>query len=89
MDDKYIFPKQASIARLNKIAAPTLVVVGAIDLPDLLAIGKVHDEKIPDSELVVMKDASHHPNLEKPKEFNRILRKFLKNDSGERKNQVL
>lgn len=89
MDDKYIFPKQASIERLNKITAPTLVVVGAIDLPDLLAIGKVLDEKIPDSELVVMKNASHHPNLEKPKEFNRILRKFLKNDSGERKNQVL
>ena len=77
-DDKYDFPKTVSIERLNKIVVPALVVVGAVDHPDLLAIGKVLDEKIPNSELVMIKDASHHPNLEKPKEFNRILRKFLK-----------
>lgn len=76
--DKYDFPKTLSIERLYKIAVPTLVVVGAIDHPNLLAIGKVLDEKIPNSELVIIKDASHHPNLEKPKEFNRILREFLK-----------
>lgn len=52
--------------------------VGAIDDPDLLAIGKILNEKIPNSQLVSMKDASHHPHLEKPNEFNRILQKFLK-----------
>ncbi|MDQ3799870.1 MAG: alpha/beta hydrolase [Acidobacteriota bacterium] len=79
-DDKYEFPKVVSIERLDKISVPTLVVVGAIDHPDLLAVGKTLDEKIPKSELVIMKNASHHPNLEKPKEFNRILRKFLKHN---------
>jgi pimeloyl-ACP methyl ester carboxylesterase len=84
-DGTYDFPKTLSIERLDKITVPTLVIVGAIDYPDLLTIGKVLDEKVPDSELVIMKDASHHPNLEKPKEFNRILRKFLKNNSIGRK----
>lgn len=79
-DDKYIFPAPATMHRLDKIRVPTLVIVGEIDHPDLLAVGKVLDDKIPDSQLILMKDASHHPNLEKPKEFNRILRSFLKNN---------
>jgi pimeloyl-ACP methyl ester carboxylesterase len=57
-DDKYIFPAPATMNRLDKIRVPTLVIVGEIDHPDLLAVGKVLDEKISDSQLVLMKDAS-------------------------------
>lgn len=77
-DDKYKFPETLTAQRLDKISVPTLIVVGAIDHPDLLAIGNFLKEKIPNSRLVKINDASHHPNLEKPKEFNRILLDFLK-----------
>lgn len=77
-DDKYSFPNPATIQRLDKIAAPTLVIVGNLDHPDLIAVAKILDDQIPASKIVTMNDASHHPNLEKPDEFNRILKDFLK-----------
>lgn len=77
-DNKYKFPETLTTQRLDKITAPALVVIGSIDLPDLIAIGKILDEKISNSELAMMDDASHHPNLEKSEEFNRILKKILR-----------
>ena len=85
-NDKYIFPAPTTLQRLDKILIPALIIVGEIDHPDLLTIGKVLDDKIPDSQLVLMKDASHHPNLEKPQEFNRILRTFLEKSPIKKKN---
>lgn len=74
----YIYPKQPTIERLGQIKSPTLVVIGDLDHPDLIAISNTLAQKIPNSQIVTMKDASHHPNLEKPEEFNRILRGFLR-----------
>lgn len=66
-----------AIGRLHEIAAPTLVIVGDEDLPHAAANAKVITSNIPDSRTVVIKDAAHLPSLERPEDFNRVLRDFL------------
>jgi pimeloyl-ACP methyl ester carboxylesterase len=36
-------------------------------------------ERIPDATLAVIDGAAHMPNLERPVEFNQVLRRFLDN----------
>ena len=67
-----------TIERLADIKAPTLVVIGSIDHPNLLAIADILHAKIPGARKVTMPGASHHPPVEQPKEFNRILSDFLR-----------
>jgi len=74
----YILPQTPTDERLNKIAVPTLVIAGSLDAEYILANANELKSKIAGSQLVFMKDASHHPNIEKPAEFNKILRIFLR-----------
>ena len=62
---------------LGKIAAPTLVVVGADDLSTPVAHSEVIQGGIAGAELVVIDDAAHISNAAQPEEFNRLLRTFL------------
>ena len=66
-----------AIGRLHEISASTLVIVGEEDLPHAAANAEVIMSNIPDSRTVVIKDAAHLPSLERPDEFNRVLRDFL------------
>ena len=66
-----------AIGRLEEISAPTLVIVGDEDLPHAAANAQVIASRIPDARTVVIKDAAHLPSLERPDEFNRVLRNFL------------
>jgi 3-oxoadipate enol-lactonase len=67
-----------AIGRLGEVAAPTLVVVGALDVPhivegaDLLAAG------IPGARKVVLPGCAHLPPMEAPAEFNRLVLDFLR-----------
>lgn len=72
------YPARPTIERLSEIKAPTLVVIGSIDHPNLLAIADILHAKIPGARKAVMPGASHHPPVEQPKEFNRILSDFLR-----------
>lgn len=74
----YQLPETQTIKRLDKINAPTLVINGDLDQPNLIATGQTLKQKIPHAEYVLIKGTSHHPNLEKPQEFNKILRNFLR-----------
>lgn len=65
-----------ALARLAEVRAPTLVVVGAHDLPDFHA----HSAAllaIPGSRLVTVPGAGHLPPLEAPEAFNAALGAFL------------
>jgi 3-oxoadipate enol-lactonase len=62
---------------LLKIAAPTLIIVGRQDPACTLEQATVLHRMIDRSELVVVDDAAHLSNIEKPEEFNRALRGFL------------
>jgi pimeloyl-ACP methyl ester carboxylesterase len=60
------------------------VIVGSEDHPDLRAIAEILHSKITGAQKVVIEGASHHPNIEQPKKFNRIVLSFLRKSSKEK-----
>jgi 3-oxoadipate enol-lactonase len=74
-------PKQKidppAFGRLGDITAPTLIVVGDHDLPDVQETADLLTSKIRGARKAVIHDAAHLPNLEHPDEFNRLLIDFL------------
>jgi pimeloyl-ACP methyl ester carboxylesterase len=69
-DDNHI------IAGLDKIAVPTLVLVGADDT-HFLAAADYMARKIPGAVRVTIPDAGHASNLHQPAAFNRAVQDFL------------
>ncbi len=63
-----------AIGRLSQISVPTLVILGEYDAPNPLDSLVA---EIPDAKKVVMAETAHHPFMEKPAEFNRIVLNFL------------
>ncbi len=66
-----------AIERLSEITAPTLVVVGDEDVPDVLEVAEILVNNVAHVHKAVIHDAAHLPNLEHPDEFNRIVLEFL------------
>jgi pimeloyl-ACP methyl ester carboxylesterase len=67
-----------AIGRLSEIRAPTLVILGALDTPDIKAITDTLLRNIPGARRVVIEDAGHMVNMEKPAEINRAVLSFLR-----------
>jgi pimeloyl-ACP methyl ester carboxylesterase len=67
--------------RCARIAAPTLVVYGALDV-GLIAGSKYLAATIPGAELVEIPEAAHSPQLERPGLFNAPLRRHLQRNAG-------
>jgi 3-oxoadipate enol-lactonase len=63
--------------RLGEIRAPTLVVIGERDLPDLQVIADKLAKEIPGARKVVIANAGHMANMEAPAQFNRVVLEFL------------
>ncbi len=63
--------------RLGEIAAPTLVLVGSEDVPDVLACAERLAAEIPAARLERIEGAGHLPSLERPDELNRLLLELL------------
>lgn len=72
------YPDPATAERLGQIKAPTLVVIGGRDAPNLKNIADTLASRIPGARKVTIPGASHHPPVETPKEFNRALLDFLR-----------
>jgi pimeloyl-ACP methyl ester carboxylesterase len=66
-----------AIERLGAIQAPTLIILGEYDAPDIYAIVKLLETQIPDARLVRMADTAHMLNMEKPAEYNQLVLGFL------------
>ena len=64
-------------AELRAIGAPTLLVWGDRDPLVPRSVADVFLNGIRDASLVVIQGAGHVPMVERPKEFNRVLREFL------------
>jgi pimeloyl-ACP methyl ester carboxylesterase len=64
-------------AILKNIKVPALIVVGTEDFFTPIPIAKFMSDNIPGAQLAVIDGAGHLPNMEAPKEFNRILASFL------------
>lgn len=64
--------------RLAEIAAPTLVIVGEYDVPDILENAERLATTIPGARKVVLPDVAHIPPMEAPAAFNRLVLDFLR-----------
>ena len=64
---------------LDKIKNPTLLIWGKEDKTTPLADGKIMNEKIKDSKLVVVDDANHSLPYQKPEKFAKIINSTLAN----------
>ncbi len=64
---------------LNKIEASILLLWGELDFDTPLSDGKIMNEKINDSGLIVIKNANHFPFLTNLKEIIIIINNFLEN----------
>lgn len=63
--------------KINQITCPTLLVWGQQDTITPPFVGEKFKELIPNSELHFIDQCGHAPMMEKPREFNTILDKFL------------
>lgn len=63
--------------RLGELQAPLLVIVGAHDVPYILAAADYMLENAPSARKVTIQDAAHLPNMEHPAEFRDALSAFL------------
>lgn len=68
--------------RLAEIAAPTLVLVGDLDLPEKVELTAWLAEQIPNAQHTVIPGVAHLPNMEKPARFNQLVLEFLNVKSG-------
>ena len=62
--------------RIGSIPCPTLVVAADEDYTPV-SLKEAYVKMIPNAKLVVIPDSRHATPVEKPQEFNRVLRKFL------------
>lgn len=67
---------------LDRITAPTLLVVGELDFPDIVARHEDLSEEIENAFAVVLEDTAHFPSLERPDLFNPLLLEFLEAVTG-------
>jgi 3-oxoadipate enol-lactonase len=65
------------LAPLSSLEMPTLVVVGADDRADFLAIAEHLAEQIPNADLVMVPGAGHLVGIDQPEELNALLLEFL------------
>jgi pimeloyl-ACP methyl ester carboxylesterase len=72
------WPATPTIERLSEMKAPTLVIVGSSDAATIQAIADILKDKIPGARKIVLPGVGHHLNMEKPKEYNRIVLDFLR-----------
>jgi pimeloyl-ACP methyl ester carboxylesterase len=74
----WTWPMQTPIERLQTIRTPALIIVGDKDFSSILSIADLLATKIPGARKAVITDVSHHLNMEKPKEFNKVVLDFLR-----------
>jgi len=63
--------------RLEEITAPVLVIMGAHDTPYILAAADYLVQKLPSVRKIMISDAAHLPNLDRPDEFQKAVTDFL------------
>ena len=66
-----------AIHRLSSINSPTLVLVGSLDMSDILAISEELARKISNVKKVIIPRSAHMLNIEQPIIFNQHIREFL------------
>lgn len=63
--------------RLHELSMPVLIVCGDCDVPLMIAAADAMEQGIPHARKVMLRNAGHLPNMERPDEFNQALKTFL------------
>jgi pimeloyl-ACP methyl ester carboxylesterase len=66
-----------ALPRLGEIAAPTLVLIGELDQPSVNAGAAALADGVPGAGSATISGASHLPSLERPEEFDQVVRPFF------------
>lgn len=66
-----------ALTRLAEVRCPTLILRGDQDVPHVAVAAAALVEGIAGSRAEVIREAAHLPSLERPDEFNRLLKDFL------------
>jgi pimeloyl-ACP methyl ester carboxylesterase len=64
--------------RLGEVKAPTLILVGDEDVPDMQAIAERLEREIPGSRRETIANTAHVPSMERPREFDELVLPFLR-----------
>lgn len=72
---EFTFPM--AIKKLNEIKIPTLIVTAEYDLELCKDVATIMAKEIPGAKLISIKGAGHIVNMDQPKEFNKIISKFI------------
>lgn len=80
--DTEILMQPAAINRLEEIKAPTLMVLGKLDIPHFHHTAHILASRVPGAKLVVLEDVGHMSPMENPVAFNQAVDEFLCRDSG-------
>ena len=62
---------------LPTIQVPTQLIWGALDMRSPLAVAREFERQIPGASLAVIPDCGHVSNLEAPRSFSEVVRRFL------------
>ena len=73
-----VVPEPPAATRLADITAPTLVIVGTLDVPDILGIADRLTAEVRGARKVVLPDVGHLINLEAPERFRALVTDFLR-----------
>jgi 2-hydroxy-6-oxonona-2,4-dienedioate hydrolase len=79
-DDEDVQPQEMeppAAGRLSEIHVPMLIIAGGQDTEAILKIADTLEKSIAGAKKVVIPGTAHHPNMEKPQEFNRAVIEFL------------
>jgi pimeloyl-ACP methyl ester carboxylesterase len=72
-----IQPEVPAAERLDRITMPTLLTWGTLDERPVLQTGEMLARTLPNARSHVFEDVAHMVNLERPAEFNQLVRDFL------------
>jgi len=63
--------------RLNEIRVPTMVIFGEEDIALVREMGEIMAKRIPGAEKIILREADHLPQMNRPRHFNQSLFEFL------------
>ncbi len=66
---------------LGEVSAPTLIITGEADMPDLHAEAGALAALIPGARRIIMSDTGHYPYMERPQPFLKEVTRFLDQDA--------
>jgi pimeloyl-ACP methyl ester carboxylesterase len=70
------------LSKMERLEVPTLVLFGTLDRVIPPEMGRIYREKLPNSHLVLVYDAGHALDADRPEAFASIVSDFLQRGNG-------